>query len=175
MGLEVPVIETERLILRGRRREDFPLYAKMWADPVVARHTGGRPLTEEEAWAKFARMEGFWALNGYGFFVVQEKGGGFVGEAGAAEFRRNMDYSLNGKPEFGWGFLPAVHGRGYATEAVGAALEWGKTALDAETFACIIGPENAPSIRVAEKYEFRRVAETTYHGEPTLVFERPRR
>lgn len=173
--LDIPVIETERLILRGRRKDDFPSYARMWADPVVARFTGGRPLSEEEAWSKFARMEGFWALNGYGFFVVERKeGSGFIGEAGAAEFRRDMTPSLSGMPEFGWGFLPDHHGKGYASEAVLAAIEWARTALAEERYCCIIAPENAASIRVAEKCGFSQAAVGDYRGEPTLVFERPR-
>jgi RimJ/RimL family protein N-acetyltransferase len=38
---------------------------------------------------------------------------------------------------------------------------------------CIIAPDNAPSVRVAEKAGFRRWRETTYHGQPTLVFSGP--
>ena len=38
MSFEIPVIETERLILRGRRLEDFPAYAAMWAHPEVVRY-----------------------------------------------------------------------------------------------------------------------------------------
>lgn len=56
----VPVIETERLILRGHRPEDFPAFAAIRADPLVARFTTGKPIKEEEAWSKFHLP---WALD----------------------------------------------------------------------------------------------------------------
>jgi len=173
MSIDIPVIETERLILRGRRLEDFPAYAAMWAHPEVVRYTGGRPLTQEDSWVKFTRQAGFWALKGYGFWTLEEKASGaFIGEAGAADFKRDLEPSLEGKPEFGWGLMPSAQGKGYATEALKAGLDWARGALSAKTYSCIIDPENAPSLRVAEKCGFRRVVETTYKGAPTLILER---
>lgn len=40
-----PIIETERLILRAHRLDDFPALAAMWGDPVVARFISGQPST----------------------------------------------------------------------------------------------------------------------------------
>lgn len=37
----VPVIETDRLILRAHRLDDFPALEAMWADPRIARFIGG--------------------------------------------------------------------------------------------------------------------------------------
>jgi len=54
----VPVLETERLKLRGHRLDDFPACATMWADPAVTRHIGGKPLSTEESWTKFLRYFG---------------------------------------------------------------------------------------------------------------------
>ncbi len=42
---EVPILETERLRLRGHRRDDFAASAAMWADPIVTRYIGGKPLS----------------------------------------------------------------------------------------------------------------------------------
>jgi RimJ/RimL family protein N-acetyltransferase len=47
-GTNVPVLETERLVLRGHTLEDFPAYAAMWADPQVTKFIGGKPFSEEE-------------------------------------------------------------------------------------------------------------------------------
>lgn len=169
----VPVLETERLILRGRTTADFPAYAAMWAEPAVTRHIAGRPLNEEEAWTKFARMSGFWALMGYGFWLVEEKASGrVVGEAGVGDFRRNIAPSLAGKPELGWVFSGAAHGKGYATEAGRAALSWAEAKFPGATMCCIIDEENAPSIRVAEKLGFREAARAAYLGSAVIVFER---
>jgi len=56
----VPVLESERLILRGWKREDFPAYAAFCADPERTRHIGG-PKSAFEAWTQFAAMPGAWA------------------------------------------------------------------------------------------------------------------
>jgi RimJ/RimL family protein N-acetyltransferase len=73
----------------------------------------------------------------------------------------------------GWVLDPWCHGRGYASEAVNAALRWGSATLDAAEFSCIIDPDNAPSINVAAKAGFAQVAETLYKDAPILVFRRP--
>ena len=63
---EAPTIETERLVLRGYRLEDFPHLADAWADPEVVRHIGGRPSTEEESWTRLLRNIALWPMLGYG-------------------------------------------------------------------------------------------------------------
>lgn len=175
MPPEIPEILTPRLRLRGHRPEDFAATAAMWGDATVTRFIGGRAFTEEEVWARFLRYAGHWALFGFGFWVIEElNGGGFVGEAGFAWFKRDIQPSIGDMPEAGWVLVPRVHGRGYATEAVRAVLEWGERRLPAPSTACLIHPENLASIRVAEKCGFRRYCQTTYKSEPTLIFTRPR-
>ena len=170
----VPVIETARLRLRGHKVEDFAECAAMWADPLVTRHIGGRPFTQEEVWARLLRYRGHWSYLNYGFWLIEEKlTGRFVGETGFAEFKRNITPPLEGTPEIGWVLSPRSHGLGYATEAVRAAVAWGDARFDSRT-ACIIAPDNAASIRVANKCGYREIRRTTYHGGPTLVFERER-
>lgn len=177
-GGEVPVIETERLRLRGHRPEDFADCAAMWADPVVTRYIGGKPLSEEEAWARLLRCVGHWAWLGFGYWVMEEKATGrFAGEMGFSDWKRDIEPSLKGVPELGWVLATRVHGKGYATEAVRAAIEWGDTNIRPTHSAlgrtvCIIHPEHVRSIRVAEKCGFREVQHTTYKGEPTVLFAR---
>jgi RimJ/RimL family protein N-acetyltransferase len=64
--LKVPILESERLKLRGHRLEDFSHCAAMWGDSEVARYIGGKPLSEEESWTKFLRYVGHWSLLGFG-------------------------------------------------------------------------------------------------------------
>src|SRR5262252_3783228 len=124
----IPEIVTDRLRLRAHRMEDFPASAAMWADRGVTRFIGGRPFSKEEAWARFLRYAGHWSHMGFGYWAVEERSaGGFVGEVGFADFKREIEPSIRDIPELGWVLTPRVHGRGYATEAVLAALEWGRT------------------------------------------------
>jgi RimJ/RimL family protein N-acetyltransferase len=167
----IPTIETKRLTLRGHRLEDFPECAALWADPEVTRYIGGRPSTEEEVWARLLRYVGHWALLGFGYWVVLEKSTGrFVGEVGLANFRRAIEPSFLGAPEAGWVLAPWAHGRGFATEAIGAVMAWGGKRFGASRTVCMIDPGNLPSIRVAEKCGYREFARTTYKGDPTILF-----
>ncbi len=128
--MRVPILETERLTLRAHRLDDFGPYAAMWADPVVIQHIGGKSIPDEDAWTRFLRQAGHWALLGFGYWVVEEKTtGAFAGEIGFANLRRNMEPPLGDTPEIGWVLASPFHGKGYATEAVRAALAWGDRAL----------------------------------------------
>ena len=168
-----PTLETDRLTLRGHTPADFDACAAMWADPLVTRHIGGRPASEEEVWARVLRYAGLWALLGFGYWVVRERATGrFVGEVGFADFRRAIEPPLVGTPEVGWALAAWAHGQGFATEAVRAAVAWGDAHLDAERTACIITAENAASLRVAGKCGYQRAADRRYREQPIRVYER---
>jgi RimJ/RimL family protein N-acetyltransferase len=168
-----PALDTERLTLRTHTLADFDECAAMWADPLVTRHIGGRPSSEEETWARVLRYAGLWALVGFGYWVVRERASGrFVGEVGLADFRRDLSPRLDGAPEVGWALASWAHGSGFATEAVRAALAWADAHLGPVRSVCLIDPANAASIRVAEKCGFHEAARTTYKGADTLIFER---
>ena len=150
----------------------------MWADPDVTRFIGGRPATREDVWNRLLRYRGLWALLGYGYWAVSERETGrYVGDVGFADFHRDITPSLEGAPEIGWALATWAHGRGFATEAVRAALAWGDAHLEGRhseplRYVCLIAPENAGSVRVAEKCGFRRANDATYKGHPTTIHER---
>ena len=79
--MQIPVLETERLILRGHCLEDFGSCAALWSDSGVTRYIGGVPLNAEDAWSRLLRYKGHWELLGFGYWVVEERvSGAFVGE-----------------------------------------------------------------------------------------------
>ncbi len=169
-----PRLETERLLLRETRAEDFDDCVRLWADESVVRHIGGTPSTPTDSWARMLRFPGLWALLGYGYWSLVTKGGDFVGQVGVADFKRNLSVDIAGVPETGWVLSPDHHGKGYATEAMRAVLAWMDTHLEAPRSCCLIAPENGPSIRVADKlgYGHREMAKL---GEAnTVVMWRPR-
>jgi RimJ/RimL family protein N-acetyltransferase len=169
----IPVIETARLRLRAHRVEDHAERVAMWSDPEVTRYIGGRPFGAEEVWRRFLQYIGLWHVLGYGYWAVEEKATGrFIGDVGFADLGREMEPSLRGMLEFGWALAPHAHGKGYASEAVAAAMAWGEQHFGSLRAVCIIAPDNLPSIRVAEKAGFTLWQETTYHDTPTLVFSR---
>ena len=169
----VPVIDTERLMLRGHRLEDFSACAAMWGDSEVTRYIGGKPFSPEEVWTKVLRYVGHWSLLGFGYWVIQEKlSGRFVGEVGFADFKRDIKPSLEGVPEIGWVLASWASGKGLATEEVRAAVQWSATRFRWARTVCLINPENIKSIRVAEKCGYKRYEHATYKGHAVLMFER---
>jgi RimJ/RimL family protein N-acetyltransferase len=178
VAIDIPVIETSRTmsrtILRAHRLDDFDDYAAMWADPVVTRFiAGGKPRTREESWLRFLRHPGMWAMIGYGFWAVEEKATGrFIGEAGFHDLKRDISPSIEGVPEAGWGLIASAHGQGFATEIVGAATARGDGRFGGAKTVCIIDPDNAGSISVAQKCGYREIVRTAYHDKPTIMFER---
>lgn len=171
--MDVPTIETARLVLRGHRLEDDADLAAMWGDPEVTRLIAPRPFTPEECWGRLHRHVGHWALLGFGYWVVCDKASGqILGEVGFADLRRDIDPPFDGVAESGWALVPAAHGRGIATEAVRALHEWGDARFGGARTICIINAANAASLRVAEKFGYREYARTTYREAPTILLER---
>lgn len=172
MITQAPQLETERLSLRGHRLEDFPDCCAMWTDPEVTRFIGGKPSTEQEVWFRLVRYVGFWSVLGFSYWVVREKTSGrFVGEVGFADFKRGLDVAGSGA-ELGYALAPWCYGRGFATEAVRAAVNWGDTYLSEKRTWCLINPEAKASIRVAEKCGYREFARAPLFGAPVILLER---
>lgn len=171
-----PELLTDRLRLRAHTVSDFNQVAAMWADPDVTRFIGGKPQTREEAWGRLLRYAGMWALTGKGFWVIEDRTTrAWLGEVGVMEAQRAMDPPFApDESEVGWSLLPSSQGKGYAQEAVVAAMAWADRTLKPSRLVCIINPDNAPSIRLAGKLGFRERTRTTYHGSPTIQFERIR-
>ena len=171
--LEAPSLETGRLKLRAHTMTDFPRMAAMWAEPKVVQFIGGKPSTEQQSWARLLNYRGHWSLMGFGYWAVEEKSSGlYIGELGFADFKRDLKPSIKGLPEMGWALVPSVHGKGYAAEALQAALEWADSHFASRETVCMIDPENIASIHLAKKFGFREAQKAEYGGLPTLLFSK---
>lgn len=172
--MSIPILDTERLILRDFRLEDFSHYAAMWSNQEFVRHMGdGTPRSEEESWASFLRIGGHWQMMKFGSWAVQEKASGrLIGSVGFNERKRDRGVALKGVPETGWAIAAEAGGKGYATEALRAALNWGKVNFGPRRVIALIGPENVASMRVATKCSFAEHARILSAGRPRIVFDR---
>jgi RimJ/RimL family protein N-acetyltransferase len=170
---EQSVIRTERLILRPPALADFDEITVVYGDADVVRHLGGRRFTREEAWARLMRHVGHWQLFGFGFWVVRHgQDGRYVGDVGLGYFRREIVPAYEDSPEAGWVLAPWAQHQGFATEAAQAAHDWLEQRFRPRRTVCIIEPENAGSIRVAEKCGYKEFARTTYKNSAITLFER---
>ena len=170
---EAPTLETERLVLRAFRAEDLDPLAAMWTHPDVVRFIGGQALSREDTWRRQLAACGQWPYTGWGYWIAELKSSGeVVGQVGFADFKREMEPSIEGEPELGYVFSPTVHGQGIAGEACAAVLEWGDANLDAASYPAIISPGNDASIRLAERLGFERAPDATYRNETISLFRR---
>ncbi|WP_206363524.1 GNAT family N-acetyltransferase [Sphingomonas crocodyli] len=171
--IEPVVIETDRLRLRQHRVDDLDACAVLGRDPIAVEFIYKAPLSREDVWHRLQRFAGHWALLGYGLFVVEEKATGrIIGEVGLADFKRGLGEDFDGAPEFAWVMSSDVHGKGYASEAAKAALGWIEVKMAPPRVVCIIDPENAASLRVAEKLGFRAYGSAEYKGKTVTKLER---
>jgi|TARA_R110002110_G_scaffold6112_4_gene30827 RimJ/RimL family protein N-acetyltransferase len=137
-------IETERLLLRPFRGDDFEPMVGFYADPV-SKFYGG-PCSREEAWRKFAVYPGHWALRGYGPWAIEVKATGqFAGVCGLW----NPDGWI--EPEITWALVPNHHGMGYATEAARRAIQAAYEDHGWTTAASVIAVANVASAAVADR------------------------
>jgi RimJ/RimL family protein N-acetyltransferase len=154
-----PTLHTHRLILRPHQENDLGDCVALWNDPIVTKHTSGTTISRQDVWTRLLRHPGHWALLGFGYWVVVERlSGKFVGEVGVADFKRAVVASLSeleSVPEAGWVLMPWSHGKGYATEAVKAVLEWRDEHLPFNGTFCLVTSKNLASLRVAEKVGFQ--------------------
>jgi RimJ/RimL family protein N-acetyltransferase len=159
-----PTLETERLILREFRESDTDAYAEMLADPKVMRFLG-KPMSRAEAWRNMAMVVGHWRLRGYGFWAVEEREGReMVGRVGCW---RPEDWP---GLEVGWALRRAFWGRGYATEAARASVEYAFKELNQARVISLIAPENVASIRVAERLGERPRGEWEVFGTRVIIY-----
>lgn len=149
----IPVLETERLILRENRESDFEAEAAFF-ETDASRFVGG-PRKPHQTWRGLAMMAGHWQLRGYGFWGVEEKATGtYLGRVG-------LWFPHGWKErEIGWTLMPAATGKGYATEAALAARAYAYDVLGWDTAISQIDPANEASKKVARR--LGATFETTY-------------
>lgn len=171
--MDIPVIETARLRLRGHYLTDLAPFLAMWQQPKFYQYLTGQPLLEEEVWTRMLRHAGLWQLVGYGYWAVEEKATGhFIGAVGFGAWQRAITPSIKSWPEIGWVLAPHTHGQGYATEAVRAVLAWGDAHLAQSRTVCLIEAGNQPSRGLAAKCGYQEFSRATYKDQTIVLLER---
>jgi len=145
LQINIPRLETERLILRGPGPQDFKPIADFFASDQS--HFVGGPKPVGGAWHFLTFMLGHWGMRGIGMWTVTEKtsdvGLGLVG----------LYYPV-GWPEreIGWHIWDkSSEGRGLAYEAATAAIGFARNTLNVRTLVSYISPDNIRSIALAKR------------------------
>ena len=174
MVREAPRIETERLLLRPWRREDFDPYHAIQAQPEVYRHFGNEPMGREECWRRMCAAHGLWSMVGYGWWAVESRADGhLVGTVGLLYPRRDMEPEYFDGPEMGWLVAGDQQGKGMAGEACRAVIAWAEEMLEPSSLWAMIVPANAPSIRLAGRLGFVEQGQANHLGTTVNIYRRP--
>lgn len=164
--MEIPLLETTRLLLREFRESDLDDFARICADPLVMRYVGqGKPLSLQETWRQIAFLIGHWELRGFGMWAVQSKSTGKL--LGRVGFHQPGDWPGF---EIGWLMDRQFWGQGLATEGARAAIELAVPRFGQRHVISLIHPDNAPSIRVAQKLGESLEGESEIHGNTVLRY-----
>jgi RimJ/RimL family protein N-acetyltransferase len=173
-------IETERLVLRKPRLDDVDDFLEFAGDDEVMRWIAGVAGDRAATVELLERWIARWERDDVGQFVVLLDGhaigrvGLLVWNTSTWETSSYAEAAEHAQPELGWAFTRRFWGHGYATEAARAAREWAYADRAVERLISLIAPDNARSIRVAEKLgATREQTISTFHG-PANVWMYPR-
>ena len=168
----MPILETERLLLRVFRPKDIEEFAPIEADPEVMRFYPSGPRSR--AWAERGVRYFIRTQKEHGFSlwaVIHKRDRQFIGYCGL------VPQLIDGKNEVevGYKLAPACWGQGLATEAACGVRDWGFSHLNVLRLVSIVDPGNAASVRVAEKNGMSYEKDITYDGKTCRVYvvERP--
>ncbi len=146
----LPVIKTERLILRAPRLEDWPTLEPIFTTDR-ATHIGG-PMSAEDAWLDFNQLVAGWILRGHGALTITRHGD----DTPLGLVLLGHEFG-DPQAELGWLLTEAAEGHGYASEAALALRDWGFDLLGRDGFVSYIADGNAASHKVATRLGAARI------------------
>lgn len=152
--LKRPVITTPRLVLRDFNEEDWRAVHEYATDLEVVRYMPWGPNSEKETSAFIERVlaaQDERPRTKFEFAVTLGESGTLIGGCGI-RVASKRDRSAN----MGYCLRRDAWGRGYATEAAAAVLEFGFDVLNSHRIFATCDTENLASARVLEKVGMRR-------------------
>jgi len=144
-GPAIPMLETDRLILRAPGADDLPAYVAFYTDGAASAFYDG-PMLAHRAHGRLCQDIGHWWLKGFGLWaVVRRDSGETMGVTGLAH--------PDGWPrhELTWWLLPGHRGQGFATEASRAAIAYGYDVLRWPAVETHMKDANRPARALAER------------------------
>ena len=155
------VIDTGRLILRRFRLDDLQAFHQLASRPEIIRHAQSTPVASLEDARELMYAAPFhdYATYGYGRFAcVWKETSDVIGFSGV-KFVPEI-----GDTELGYRFFPEFWGKGLATEAGRASIEFASADLGLKRLVAMVHPENLASARVVVKLGFSIEKKLPYSG-----------
>jgi RimJ/RimL family protein N-acetyltransferase len=155
------VIDTGRLILRRFTLDDLQPFYQLCSRPEIIRYSQSTPVTSLEAARKLMHAAPLhdYATYGYGRFAcVWKQSGAVIGFSGLKYLPEISD------TELGYRFLPEFWGRGLATEAGQASIDFACSDLGLKRLVALVHPDNRASARVLTKLGFSVEKQIRFSG-----------
>jgi [ribosomal protein S5]-alanine N-acetyltransferase len=142
------VLQTDRLLLRPVTALDLTALVVHWTQPDVRRFLfDGAVLSTDEVTVVIAESQRDFAAAGYGFWIIRQLNdddGTLAGTIGL----RQLD---NLGPEIVYSLSPSVWGKGYATEAARAVVDYALGPLGVPEVLAEVDNGNTASVAVIER------------------------
>jgi RimJ/RimL family protein N-acetyltransferase len=157
---------TERLTFREMHDADLDLMAGLLGDARVL-WVYPRPWTRDEVARWIRRAESEYRERGFGLWIIEEREtGAFVGECGLTQ----QVFAGTVEVEVGYQLRPESWGRGLATEAASACIDFARDVAGLARVVALIDPRNDASKRVAAKIGLRWERDVEVPGKTLGVY-----
>lgn len=137
-------LRTKRLIFREWQEEDYPQFSAFYEVKENARFVGG-VKTAEESWRLMATYLGHYRLKGYSYLAVET-----IAEQALIGTIGLWNSASWPEPELGYWLLPEAQGKGYASEAGLAVVQYARQ-IKLPSLVSYIDPANEPSKKLAQR------------------------
>lgn len=165
----MPVAETSRLILREFNVEDDRELSPILANPQVMQFSLTGCLTVAQTQAKIDDFITSYRQYGFGkWAVILKKENRLIGYCGIAI----EIIDERPEPELGYRLDENYWGKGLATEAAKAALQYGLDRLELPHILAVVEPANQASVRVIEKLGMNYHKQTVFQGLQVNVYRK---
>ena len=156
----IPTLTTSRLILRAFTKEDVdPLHHILGEKEILRYFPNPSPPSRDKVEKLISARLGHWEEHGYGWWAIEQRlKKGLIGWSGLLFLPETKEV------EVGYLLGKAFWGKGLATEAAQACLQYGFKNFAMEIIVAIVHPENMASQRVIKKLGMSFVDEARYFG-----------
>jgi len=155
------MLKSNRLLLRQWTEGDFLPFAEICADEEVMAFFP-KPQTQQESYEMAEKIQSLIKSRGWGFWAIEiPNKHKFIGFVGLHIPKDSLPFSPC--VEIGWRLSKSHWGKGYATEAANAALEYAFNKLNLNEVVSFTTLANVRSIAVMQKIGMRNTDQNFMH------------
>ena len=167
------VLTTARLRLEPFADAHLAGMNAMNADPEVMRYISGKPETLDETRGVIERVKARWIEVGYSWWSFIDRDTGRLVGAGCLQNLRREATPLpdpDGPLEIGWRLRRDAQGRGLATEAATAIVDFAFDARGADELLAVCHPDNQASASVMARLGMQHLGLQHWYGKELTTY-----